>query len=1388
MQIQFMGRQMDYVVFVYGLSFIMLSLIGLILIQEKNQKVPWIYLVLFGLVQSLKNWIDCVTFSFHTQIDIGIILLVLTFLSFLFLFEFGRIGYKLLNGHGLTIWIHIPLILCSCVGGFWGKAELDTSIRFIYGLLGCVLTAIVLYQLAKAEKSRYLIFSAITMVVYAFLVGLVVPTSTIISKVILYHDTFITIGGFPFQIFEIVSVLIISFCIYKYDQLKRQKVLTEHLGESKNYFELQFFLLFAILVISGWGIIEYSGNLAESSLRQDILNQVNLSKSSVNSQQLSKLRGDQSDLHLPDYISLRQKLIDIKSSDARLRDLYLMTIKEGNIIFVVDGLPLEDPNYTNPGVFYKDPPLLLFDVFFSGQTRIIGPYTDEFGSFVSGFSSIRDESSNKIIGVLGIDIDAEDFQLMINRNRLLAMAVNFLLFLIFIGFFVFRQKSWESSQRIVISERSLAQAQTVARMGSWTWNVLSNHLIWSEEMYVLFGEVNTSTVHTYENFRQYFLTKDWDDFDVCMKKAVQEKTDFEFEAQIQRPDHQLRLMINRGTIRYGTDGNPIQVLGITQDISDRKFADQNIRKLSRAIEQSPVSVVITNVEGIIEYVNPKFTSLTGYTLDEAKGQNPRILKTGDTSPQEYKTLWTTIFSGGEWQGEFHNKKKNGDLYWESAVISPIFDENHEITHFVAVKEDITERKQANEEILRAHKELEITNQELEQASKVKSQFLANMSHEIRTPLNAIIGMTGLLLDTPMTQEQQNYAETVRNSGEVLLTLINDILDFSKIEAQKMELENQPFDLRHCIEGALDLIASKASEKKIELAYLIENELPPFMIGDVTRLRQILVNLLSNAVKFTEKGEVVISVNGQLRDHHQYSLHFSVRDTGIGIPPERLNRLFQSFSQVDASTTRKYGGTGLGLVISKRLSEMMGGMMWVESSGVPGQGSTFHFTILIKEALDQKPVDQEVNNIDLAGMKILIVDDNKTNCEILRRYMEMWGMTPVIVGSGYEALQILKDGHQYNMAILDMQMPEMDGIALAKEIHVQLQTNVFPLILLSSLGYHERGGEESLFAACLTKPIKPSQLFDALGIALNKKSPVTRTKYNGSVVVFDENMGHLHPLHILVVDDNTVNQNVALSLLKRLGYRADIASNGHEAIEAVRRQYYDVVFMDGQMPEMDGEEATRQIRANIDIPEQPRIIAMTANAMQGDRERYLSCGMDDYISKPIRVDDLVRALKDSPSQSEPIMNGETRVHHNANTKMLVNVPAIDEASDLSSMEGQEPEPLNMAVLNDFRDLMGVNGSDMVENLANLYIQDSLVLIEKISDTISTGDKENLRLAAHTLKGNSFQIGASPLAEMCAELERIAKSNSLIGADSLLIKVQSEFQRVKSKLQLAVNPSA
>jgi PAS domain S-box-containing protein len=680
------------------------------------------------------------------------------------------------------------------------------------------------------------------------------------------------------------------------------------------------------------------------------------------------------------------------------------------------------------------------------------------------------------------------------------------------------------------------------------------------------------------------------------------------------------------TVRHYRDPKTgtVQEIVAQVDITDLKRAQEELlRQQARfrfVFETVPVGLSWFEVrrQDQTHIVNSAHARITGVAVERAREPDVYAQATHPDDRLRQAELTVRLKKGeiDHFVLEKRYRHADGKIVWAVLTVrifhDPISGESQQVASLI----DITALKQHADELRSA---MDAANS----ANIAKSQFLAMMSHEIRTPMNGVIGMTSLLLDSRLSTEQRDYVETIRNSGDALLTIINDILDFSKIESGHMELESADFAVRECVEGALDLLAPRVAEKRLDLLCEIADGVPGTVRGDSTRLRQIIVNLLGNAVKFTETGEVVLSVRAaQIGDGPQTELIFDITDTGIGIRPDGMGRLFRSFSQVDTSTTRKFGGTGLGLAISKRLAELMGGRMWVESEF--GKGSVFHFAIVV-EALASKPRPWLVaGKSHLAGRRLLIVDDNTTNRRILSTLANGWGMVPRAAASGAEALAWITTGETFDVGVLDMHMPEMDGLMLARAIRLQRDEVELPLVLLSSLGQRELIADKTLFAKCLTKPAKPTQLFDALA-ALFKWAEEKRA-------------ATLHPFvrptlaaaaraeHVLIAEDNVVNQKVALLMLGKLGFRADVTANGHEAMEALKRQVYDVVLMDVQMPEMDGLEATRRIcQLWPDATKRPWIIALTANAMQGDRDLCMAAGMDDYITKPIKLEELSAAL-------------------------------------------------------------------------------------------------------------------------------------------------------------------
>lgn len=782
-------------------------------------------------------------------------------------------------------------------------------------------------------------------------------------------------------------------------------------------------------------------------------------------------------------------------------------------------------------------------------------------------------------------------------------------------------------EMLKVSDERLRLALDSTQIGIFEWNLPSNHLYYSPGIWTMLGYEPGRIPSTPEAWTSLIHPEDLVGYREAIERQLCGRVLFI------DPEYRVRsatgewiwLYVRSKSVAQSASGSPTRIIGTLQDVSARKRVEEALRlsqsttrKLSLVASKTDNLVLIASRDGTIEWVNESFERVMEYSLTEVIGKNPAAFMIGpETDSRVVRRIKATMARGDGISTEVVNYSKSGKKYHLQLEIQPVRNELGHLENFIAIQADISARVEIERNLRRAKAEADA-------ASKAKSDFLASMSHEIRTPMNGVIGMTSLLLDTKMTHEQRDCVNTIRDSGEALLTIINDILDFSKVESGKMELEHLPFEISVAIEDALDLFIAQAAAKKLELVYYVDESVPAWVQGDVTRLRQILVNLVNNAVKFTPAGCVAVQVRrinaAPSGENEPAMLEFSVADTGIGIPPDRMNRLFQPFSQVDSSTTRKYGGTGLGLAISHRLCTLMGGQISVASN--TGQGSTFTFTINVEPlntppgwGLPELPVRLNY------GM-VLCIEDHLVTQSRLQSWLRSWGARPVCAGSVEAASNYLAAENPPIAIILDH---EMTLTGAGRALRDAICLNEIPTIVLLAAGQSSndigvlvnRNG-----IATVGKPARAQTLVRAM-----------QTLFDGpaeSLPPFiheDQNvLARELPLDVLLVEDNPVNQKVALRFLERLGYRADAVGNGLEALNTLQNRYYHLVLMDLQMPEMDGFEAARQIRRRIPAERQPKIIALTANALHGDREQCLAAGMDDYITKPVKLLDIDRAIR------------------------------------------------------------------------------------------------------------------------------------------------------------------
>ncbi|KWT90171.1 response regulator [Candidatus Magnetominusculus xianensis] len=817
----------------------------------------------------------------------------------------------------------------------------------------------------------------------------------------------------------------------------------------------------------------------------------------------------------------------------------------------------------------------------------------------------------------------------------------------------------------------------------------------------------------------YFRRKEYERFMVALKTNQSIK---DLVSHLRKKDGSELIIEQNIRVVKNELGQPLYYEGFINDVTECKNAEAQLIKLSSAIIQSPVAVTITDLDGRIEFINPKFVEVTGYTRDEALGRTSSFLRSGHTDPEVYADLWETIKAGGIWQGELLNKRKDGSLYWNSITISPVRDAEAVITHYLSVNEDITNRKEVEEALRKAKEASEVAN-------AAKSEFLANMSHEIRTPMNAIIGMTELVLDTDLKPRQKEYLDTVLNSANSLLSLLNSILDFSKIEAGKLELEDVSFNLREMVENICDPLSIQAHKKGLELSSHIKPVVPLRLIGDPVRLGQLLINLIGNALKFTDMGEIVVTVDMEqgLSSGKTATLLFSVSDTGIGIPSDKFNKIFEQFSQADGSMTRKYGGTGLGLAISRQLVSLMGGHLWLES--VEGQGSTFHFTANFTLSDDQ----DTTSALDFKNARILI-SCNVNSCSSIIRDFLGGTNAEVTEAAGsketYDRLVAARDsGRPYNIVFLDIRLSGGGGFKMAEQIMADASLACSLVMMLNT---NHRGGDidrcrELGVATYIIKPIKYKEIITTITELVNKSSSSAYKKQVRPTQAL--HMTDDAPVRILLVEDNVTNRVVAREILKKHGYNVTEAEDGEKALTKLLDEVkFDIILMDVQMPVMDGFEATKRIKASQETMTIP-VIAMTAHALKGDRARCIEAGMDDYITKPVNSAELVEMVK---KYTKPRREGSAAV--TVDTPAPVRhrdaaIPPVITASN--SIEADKLVVENI--------MTQIDKSQLIESLPHgdlrVFIEKAVSFIQTMRDALDNGNYSLTEKKAEAIKDNA-----------------------------------------------------
>ena len=1493
-----------YVLLAYAVGFGLLAAMLLGLAGAVSSPLRWRWLGLSAAALGLSVTLGIFSNSLAGAGGLDVVRVVCFVLGCALLVEFARRDWAIVGGRRIGVWVTAALVAVSACGLIAGVDGFEIAAGLCLGVVGGLWGAAGIWRFARhgSRHGRPLVVVAVGVAGFSIIEFGLGPAIRATPFVWLGQLASVGSAGLPVQLVAAAFALPFLVALWLYYRVLLKE---EHPGlvDRKGLaFEVLVALALAGILVAGMYATSRVAAATDRGSRRDLLARTQLAAAALSPADVGAQTGTAADKGDPSYKRLREQLMLMTAASDDVRWLYLMARQGDRIVFTVDGISLDDPGHAEPGLTYEEPPPGLDRVFRTGRPLVVGPYTDEWGTFVSAFATVREAYSGRVLGALGLDVDASAWEAAVAKEELEPLLITLLLCFIVTGAFVVEERRRIDALAIVESERKYrsvldnmgdvfyrsdrqgrlvmaspsfarvlgydsvdeaigldlanefyehpsqraalleeierdgaatdfwvtvrrkdgsivdgsvsgnfyrdptGEVQGVegvlrdvserraaeralresrerldfvlrsAEVGIWEWDIGADHMTWDETVAALYGLPPDQRSGPWTSLDGCIHADDREMVEAAAAAAVERDEPYDVEFRVIRPDGAVAYVAERGRVRRDEDGAAVALTGITWDVTERRRAEEELRFRTFIVEHAADVVFWMTADGRFVYANQKARETLGYDLPEFQAMTIH-----DVDPDFPASRWPAhmeeLRAAGSLSFETRHRRKDGTVL--PMEITAMYLEFGGQAYDVAFARDISERRAAEEAVRRAKEQTDAANRDLqlaiaranqltmeaESANAAKSEFLANMSHEIRTPMNGVLGMTALLLDTDLDPEQRDYARTVEDSAETLLTILNDILDFSKIEAGKLDMEMLDFDLRSTVEDACDLPALQAQGKGLELTVMVGADVPSALRGDPGRLRQVLANLLGNAVKFTEHGEIAVAVTLSGETDAAATLRFEVSDTGIGIEPDKAEQLFEAFTQADASTTRRFGGTGLGLTISKRLVELMGGGIGVESE--PGAGSRFWFTAVFpKQDVGAAAALAQVEPGAVAGARILAVDDNQTNRRVIAGMLESWHCRHREVDCAPAALEALRAaaaaGDPFDVAVLDMMMPDVDGESLGQAIKSEPELAGTRLVMMTSIGSRGDAGrlERLGFSAYLTKPVKQSQLFDCLMVVLSRQE--SRAEGGAAPIVTRHSLAELEKrrVRILLAEDNPVNRKVGLKTLQRMGYYAEAVEDGQAAVDALSARRYDLVLMDVQMPVMDGMEATRHIRdaASPVLEHAVPIVALTAHARREDRDACIAAGMDDYLSKPIQPQALAAVLahwveRRAEASPEPSIGPPRR-------------PGDDTA----------PEVFDPGVL---LTLLGDDRAAVREIVAE-YLDDVPRQLEQLRAALEAGDDDAVRRQAHTLKGASANVGAAALRTAAWALERAAADGDLATARDLYGSLEVESQRLRDRL--------